>query len=503
MKQFRSRRNFLFESCGGLSGLALAHLLEQDGLLAAPVHDAACESNAVGFNPFAPKKPHFAPRATSVISLFMSGGVSHLDTFDPKPALDKYAGQPLTGKGQVVVRQGYPGPLMPSPFQFKKYGQSGIDVSEVFPIIAGQHIDDLAIIRSVYGKSNDHVQAHYELATGMIRMGFPSVGSWVTYGLGTENRSLPAYVVFYDPRGGPFGGPANWSAGFMPAAYQGTVFRSKGDPIIDHKHPSEMSSEQQRARLDLLGTLNEMDLKKYPGSSELAARISSYELAYRMQGCAPVAVDLKLVSEATRKLYGLDDKVTEPFARQCLMARRLVERGVRFVQLYHGGLGSQRYDTWDAHDDVKDNHTHRGRRSGPSHRGAADGLEGARTAGFHAGNLAGRVRAHADLSEGRRARPQSRRDEHLDGGREDQGRAGDRIERRDRLQGGAAANLRPRSASDHSTLAGHGPHQAHVLFQWPEHAADGCLRGIDSADRSLAATVSVRSLLAPGIDEPV
>jgi hypothetical protein len=356
MKRFWSRRDFLFESCGGISGLALAHLLNQDGLLAATANDAACDSKPVGYNPYAPKKPHFAPRAKSVISLFMSGGVSHVDTFDPKPALEKYAGQPLTGKGEIVVRQGHPGPLMPSPFKFQKSGQSGMEVSEIFPAIA-QHVDDFALLRSVYGKSNDHVQAHYELATGMIRMGFPSLGSWVTYGLGSENHSLPAFVVIYDARGGPFGGPANWSAGFMPAAYQGTVFRSAGDPIIDLKPPAEVKPEQQRAQLDLLAKLNEMDLQKYPGSSELAARISSYELAYRMQGCAPEAVDVNRESEATRKLYGMDDKTTEPFARQCLMARRLVERGVRFVQLYHGGLGNQNTDTWDAHGDVKENHT--------------------------------------------------------------------------------------------------------------------------------------------------
>jgi len=356
MKRFWSRRDFLFESCGGLSGLALAHLLNQDGLLAASGNDVACDSKPVGYNPFAPKKPHFAPRAKSVISLFMSGGVSHVDTFDPKPALEKYAGQPLTGKGEIVVRQGHPGPLMPSPFQFRKYGQSGMDVSEIFPALA-KHVDDLALLRSVYGKSNDHVQAHYELATGMIRMGFPSMGSWVTYGLGSENQSLPAFVVIYDARGGPFGGPANWSAGFMPAAYPGTIFRSAGDPIIDLKPPADVKPEQQRAQLDLLAKLNEMDLQKYPGSSELAARISSYELAYRMQGCAPEAVDVNREPEATRKLYGLDEKTTEPFGRQCLMARRLVERGVRFVQLYHGGLGNQNTDTWDAHGDVRENHS--------------------------------------------------------------------------------------------------------------------------------------------------
>lgn len=356
MKQFWSRRNFLFESCGGIAGLALADLLNQDGLLAATANAGACDSKPLGFNPYAPKKPHFAPRATNVISLFMSGGVSHLDTFDPKPALQKYAGQPLTGKGEIVVRQGNPGPLMPSPFQFQKYGQGGLDISEIFPQLA-RHADELAVLRSVYGKSNDHVQATYELATGMIRMGFPAVGSWVTYGLGSQNQSLPGFVVIYDAHGGPFGGPASWSAGFMPAAYQGTVFRAAGDPIIDLKPPAEVSPEKQRARLDLLAKLNEHDLQKYPGSSELAARISSYELAYRMQGCAPEAVDVSLESEATKKLYGLDDKITEPFARQCLMARRLVERGVRFVQLYHGGLGNQSQDTWDAHTDVKENHT--------------------------------------------------------------------------------------------------------------------------------------------------
>jgi hypothetical protein len=352
MKHLRSRRDFLFEAGGGLSGVALTWLLGQDRLLAS----SACEANAGAATPFTPKQPHFAPRAKAVISLFMSGGVSHVDTFDPKPALDKYAGQPLSGKGEIVVRQGHPGPLMPSPFTFRKYGQSGIEVSEIFPRIA-EKVDDLAIIRSIFGKSNDHVQAHYELATGMIRMGFPSVGSWVTYGLGSENQNLPAFVVIYDARGGPFGGPANWSAGFMPAAYQGTVFRASSNPIVDLKPAAEIAPDQQRARLDLLAKLNAIDARRYPGSTELAARISSYELAYRMQGCAPEAVDADRESEATRKLYGMDDRVTEPFGRQCLMARRLVERGVRFVQLYHGGLGNQNTDTWDAHSDVKSNHT--------------------------------------------------------------------------------------------------------------------------------------------------
>ena len=347
MGSFRSRRDFLFETCGGISGLGLLWLLNQDRLLAGECPEPAAA---------AAKKPHFAPRARSVISLFMSGGVSHVDTFDPKPALTRYAGQPLTGKGDVIVRQGHPGPLMPSPFTFRKYGECGLEVSEIFPRMAA-HADELAVIRSVVSKSNDHVQAHYALASGMIRMGFPSLGSWITYGLGSQSQSLPAFVVIYDARGGPFGGPANWSAGFMPAAYQGTVFRASGAPIVDLKPPQRITAEEQRARLDLLAKLNEIDLEKNPGNSELAARIESYELAYRMQACAPEVVDVTSESEVTRKLYGLDNPVTEPFGRQCLMARRLVERGVRFVQLYHGGLGNQNTDTWDAHEDIYSNHT--------------------------------------------------------------------------------------------------------------------------------------------------
>jgi hypothetical protein len=355
MKRYWNRRDFLFHSGGGISGLALASLLNQDGLLGAPTSGAGCDAMPVGVNPFAPKPPHFKPRAKAMISLFMTGGVSHMDTFDPKPALAKYAGQLLNG-GDVVVRQGWPGPLMASPFTFKQYGQSGQWVSEIFPHL-GQKVDELAFIHSVYGRSNDHVQAHYEMQSGQIRAGYPSAGSWVTYGLGSENAGLPGFVVIQDPRGGPLGGPNNWSAGFLPAAYQGTPFRSAGDPIMDLKPPAGITAEQQRARLNTLAKLNEMHMEENPGSSELAARISSYELAFRMQGCAPEAVDLASESDATKKLYGLDNKITAPFGRQCLLARRLVERGVRFVQLFHGGMGIQSFDTWDAHEDIKANHT--------------------------------------------------------------------------------------------------------------------------------------------------
>ncbi len=355
MKRYWNRRDFLFQSGGGISGLALAYLLNQDGLLAAPT-GAGCDATPVGVNPFAPKPSHFKPRAKAVISLFMSGGVSQVDTFDPKPALQKYAGQPMEGHGEVIVRQGYPGPLMPSPFTFKKYGQSGMEVSELFPNLATK-VDEIAFMRSVFGRSNDHTQAHYEMQSGQIRSGYPAMGSWITYGLGSENSGLPGFVVLHDYRGGPIGGPQVWSSGFLPAAYQGTPFRATGDPIVDLKPPAGVTQEQQRARLDMLAKLNDMHMQDHPGSSELAARISSYELAFRMQGCAPAAVDIDKESEATKKLYGLDNKTTEPFGRQCLLARRLVENGVRFVQLFHGGMGNQSIDTWDAHDGVKSNHT--------------------------------------------------------------------------------------------------------------------------------------------------
>ncbi len=358
-KQFMSRRDFLFEAGEGISGIALAAMMAQEGLLAADPDTgvSACESSGDIQSPLAARNSHFEPRAKSVISLFMSGGVSHIDTFDPKPMLTKYHGQPLSSKGRVRVRQGYPGPLMKSPFEFKKYGQSGIEVSELFPHIGGM-IDDIALIRSGKGRSNDHVVAHYEWNTGSLLMGFPSVGSWVTYGLGSENQNLPGFVVVYDHRGGPFSGPANWGAGYLPAAYQGTVFRSAGDPILDLRPPEKyVSAEQQRSRLDHLAVLNEEHAKKYPGSTELAARIASYELAYRMQSCAPEAVDLSNESEATKRIYGMDNPVTEAFGKQCLLARRMVERGVRFVQLYNGAIVNQNVDTWDAHSNLVENHT--------------------------------------------------------------------------------------------------------------------------------------------------
>ena len=351
--KYISRRKFWMEAGMGIGGLALLDLLSQDRLLA-----AECVASAGGKvdSPLAAKTPHFKPRAKSVISLFMSGGVSHLDTFQYKPALEKYDRMPMDGHGEIKVRQGYPGPLMKSPFSFKQYGKSGAWVSEIFPNI-GSIVDELAFIHSCQGLSNDHVISHYEWNTGSIQMGFPSVGAWVTYGLGSENQNLPGFVVVLDQKGGPYAGPPNWQNGFLPAAYQGTVFRSKGDPILDLSAPGQyMTPQQQRARLDQMNLLNQGFDEQYPGMSELSARISSYELAYRMQACAPEAVDLASESDETKQLYGLNDPVTAPYGRQCLLARRLVERGVRFVQLMSGAYVSIE-DTWDAHADIVANHT--------------------------------------------------------------------------------------------------------------------------------------------------
>ena len=359
-ERFISRRKFWMEASMGIGGLALLDLLNQDRLLGAPgpVGAAGCAAGPAGAidSPLSPKPPHFKPRAKSMISLFMSGGVSHVDTFQYKPALEKFNRLPLEGKGEIKVRQGYPGPLMKSPFTFKQYGKSGAWVSELFPNMATL-VDELAFVHSCQGISNDHVISHYEWNTGSIQMGFPSIGAWVTYGLGSESQNLPGFVVVLDQKGGPYAGPPNWQSGFLPAAYQGTVFRSKGDAILDLSAPGDyMTPERERARLDQMASLNQNFGEQYPGISELSARIASYELAYRMQACAPEAVDLSQESDETKRLYGMNDPVTAGYGRQCLLARRLVERGVRFVQLMSGAYVSIE-DTWDAHANIVTNHT--------------------------------------------------------------------------------------------------------------------------------------------------
>jgi len=260
--RFVSRRQFWMEAGMGIGGLGLIDLLTRDQLLGAELPKRCVASTDLN-SPFLPKPPHFKPKAKAVISLFMCGGVSHIDTFQYKPALDKYNRMPLEGHGEIVVRQGNPGPLMKSPFTFKRYGQSGAWVSEIFPRLS-TIVDDLAFIHSAKGTSNDHTLSHLEWNTGNILVGYPSVGSWVTYGLGTVNQNLPAYVVLYDSRGGPYGGPQNWASGYLPAAYQGTVFRSQGDPVLDLSPPSEFTSiERERARLDQLAKLNEEHAERY------------------------------------------------------------------------------------------------------------------------------------------------------------------------------------------------------------------------------------------------
>jgi hypothetical protein len=340
-KQFYSRRELLEKIGGGIGGLALADLMQRQGLLAAER------------SPLASKAPHFAPKAKAVISIFCYGGVSQVDSFDPKPLLMKRQGELMTGVGEVVPSQGTPGGMMPSPWSFKKYGQSGLDVSELFPNVA-RHADELAVVRSMHCLSNDHGPALYQMNTGTVLAGHPSVGSWVTYGLGSENENLPGYIVFTDYRGGPINGAPNWGSGFMPAAFQGTPFRSTGDPIVDLKSSDARSPEEQRRWLDYLGEMNGKHLQRNPADSELSARIHSFELAFRMQTHATEAIDITKETAITRSMYGLDDQPTQYFGRQALMARRLVERGVRFVQIYSGGGNFA--PSWDAHFDLKGNH---------------------------------------------------------------------------------------------------------------------------------------------------
>jgi Protein of unknown function (DUF1501) len=344
-----SRRDFLLRAGGGFAGLVLVDLLTRDGFFA---RAGAPTARAAG-SPLAPKASHFAAKAKHVVFLFMNGAPSHVDTFDPKPELDKYDGKPYTGKTKVGSNGRPIGHLMRSPFEFKKHGKSGLPISSLFPHTA-KFADDLCVVRSLYTDTAAHAGGCLQLNTGTPIIGKPSMGSWLTYGLGTQNQSLPAFVVMIDPRGGPIGSASNWSAGFMPAAYQGTLFRGQGNPLLDLATPSGVTPKQQRDSLDLLKALNEEHRKARPADTELAARIESYELAFRMQTEATQVVDLSTEDAKTRAMYGLDDKRTADFGRKCLTARRLIEKGVRFVQLYSGGGHLE--DTWDGHSDCIGNH---------------------------------------------------------------------------------------------------------------------------------------------------
>ena len=336
----RSRREFLRQAGNGFGALALACMLG--------------ESKAVADdgNPLAPRPAHFPAKAKNVIYLFMHGGPSHLETFDPKPDLQRLAGQPLPASfGPVATRRKVAtNPLLATKRTFRPHGSSGIEVSDFLPHTA-RCVDDLAVIRSCWADSVNHPQAVYEMNTGSVLMGKPSLGSWVSYGLGTENQNLPSFVVLPDPAGGIKGGPPAYGAGYLPATFQGTLVRGGSSPILDLKPADDLSDRDQRGVLDLVGRLNARHRAARNDDGALSARIATYELAYRMQSAAPEAVDLSGETRETRRLYGLDDARSAEFGTRCLLARRLVERGVRFVQLYSGDVNG-----WDAHDDVETNH---------------------------------------------------------------------------------------------------------------------------------------------------
>ncbi|MBM3726298.1 MAG: DUF1501 domain-containing protein [Acidobacteria bacterium] len=336
-----SRRQFLYQSVTGVGGIALLDLLRGDLAQAAPTLGA-------------PAGPHHTPKARSVIFLAMLGGVSQMDTFDPKPALAKFDGTPMDWSKEKLTDQ--PGlfarkrVIVASPFAFRKHGQCGMDVSELLPNLA-TCVDDIAFVRSVQADNGNHPAAVFLMNTGFVQPGNPSMGAWLTYGLGAQNRNLPAYVALPDFRSIPFSGAQQWGSGFLPAVYQGTVMRWKGDPIRDLRRPDDISEETRQNQLDLLRSFNAEHASRHLSNTELAARMDSYELAYRMQTEVPGALDLAAETPATRESYGLNDPVTESFGKRCLMARKLVEKGVRFVQIY---TPSQ---SWDAHGDIRKNHT--------------------------------------------------------------------------------------------------------------------------------------------------
>ncbi len=350
-----TRRDFLERAGAGFGMVAATFLLNRDLALAATAQPTKI------FNPLAPKPPHFPAKAKSVIHLFMHGGPSHIDTFDPKPVLAKFNGQklpPSFGPFQLEFTKASESPLLASRRTFEKCGQSGIEISDVFEHLH-QFADDLTVIRSCHHDGFTHGNALNWLNNGWARIGRPSLGSWVVYGLGSESENLPAYVVMLD--GGTKGGTTNYGPGFLPAMYQGTLLRSDGTPMFNVNRPARISAHEQREMLDLLKWANERHLEARSDDSNLSARIASYELAFRMQSAVPELVDLSKETEATKKLYGLDNPMTADYGAKCLLARRMVERGVRFVQLYSGGITSRRPDDWDGHDHCDDNHVKMGR----------------------------------------------------------------------------------------------------------------------------------------------
>ena len=346
----RTRREFLWETGAGFTGLALSGLLDADFLSRQAV---AADGQKKFVNPLAPKDPHFDPKATSVIFLYMYGGPSHIDTFEYKPKMKGMDGKTVDvktfGRGGRKSR----GRIVETRWDFKQHGKCGQWVSDLFPHFA-TCVDDVAFIHSMTADSPIHGSAMLMMNSGKIVSGSPCLGSWVNYGLGTENENLPGFVVMLDPRGGPISGAKNWSAGYMPASFQATIMRSQGNAILNLKRPGDLSDSMQRRLLDTLRAYNNDHQLRRVDNSDLAARIASYELAYKMQSSAPEATDLGQETKETQEAYGLDRKESSYFGRQCLLARRLVERGVRFIQVYSGGNHNDA--NWDAHGDLKRNH---------------------------------------------------------------------------------------------------------------------------------------------------
>jgi hypothetical protein len=338
----RSRREFLRDAFCGFGGLALASLLHQE------------EARAGATGPLAPKPPHLPARARAVIFLFMAGGPSHLETFDPKPLLNRLDGRPRPAEfGEAryqFIREG--ARILGTRRTFRKHGASGIEVSDLFPHLA-ECVDDLAVIRSCYGDKVVHSAAQYELFTGRVVPGAPSMGSWVLYGLGSESRSLPSYVVMPDPKGALEAGQPMYTHGFLPAVYQPTMFRPGGRPVLNLDLPEGVAAAQRRRTLGLVRDLNRATLD--PADEEFSARVNAYDLAFRMQTEAPEVLDLSREPRETLELYGVGTEPTHDYGRRCLLARRLVEHGVRFVCVVSGGGPGNMQ--WDAHNDIEENHT--------------------------------------------------------------------------------------------------------------------------------------------------
>lgn len=334
-----TRRHFLGSNSLGIGSIALAWLLKQEGLL------ATSEQLAPRRFDTAPKSPPAPPRARAVISMFMQGGPSHVDLCDPKPELTKRDGTQFTGEIKHDDAAGASMELMGSPWKFEKRGQCGMEISELLPHLAGI-VDDITLIRSMRTGVNNHGQSIYALMNGRVTGGRPTLGSWITYGLGSENSDLPAYVALTDPRGLPVLGVENFTNGWLPSLYQGTVIRAKEPRILNLDAPMSLKGEAQERYLRFLGQLNQEHLARRPGETDLDARIQSFELAARMQTAAKEALDLSGESPATRRLYGIDDPATQDFGSRCLIARRLVERGVRFVSVFTAN------QTWDHHQNI-------------------------------------------------------------------------------------------------------------------------------------------------------